>query len=201
MRRAVFLDRDGTLNVRPPVHEYVTNIGDFVWIEGAREAVALLARADYLITIVSNQRGVARGLVSLAAIRQIENRIERDLAAVGARVVAFRYCFHASEDACSCRKPRPGMLLDLAAELDLDLERSWTIGDSDTDVLAGQAAGTRTALVGSSPRRSQPDLAAASLLDAVAGIVQDPDGRAWPAQGTAAGLSTSPLLSNSETSS
>src|SRR5947208_13952447 len=99
MRPAVFLDRDGTLNVRPPEHEYVKDVADFVWIEGASEAVRLLASAGYLITVVSNQRGIARGLVQPSTIAQIENRIQRDLAAVGVQVVAFRYCFHASEDA------------------------------------------------------------------------------------------------------
>jgi D-glycero-D-manno-heptose 1,7-bisphosphate phosphatase len=166
MRRAAFLDRDGTLNVRPREHEYVTDVSGFVWLEGAQEAIGRLARANYIITVVSNQRGVARGLVSESTIREIETRIQRDLASVGTHVAAFRYCFHEAADGCSCRKPQPGMLHDLASELRLDLRRSWTIGDSDSDILAGHQAGTRTAIVGTTPSASKPDLVAPSLLDA-----------------------------------
>jgi histidinol-phosphate phosphatase family protein len=176
MRRAAFLDRDGTLNVRPHEHEYVTDVSGFVWLDGAQEAVRRLAQANYIITVVSNQRGVARGLVSESTIRQIEERIQRDLAPIGTRVAAFRYCFHDVADKCSCRKPQPGMLRDLASELRLDLNRSWTIGDSDSDILAGQQAGTRTAIVGTTPCASQPDLVARSLLDAALSIAAKSSG-------------------------
>ncbi len=170
-RRAAFLDRDGTLNARPPEHEYVADADDFVWLPGAAEAVACLARAGYLVAVVSNQRGVARGLVSVETIREVEKRIQRDLARHGARVAAFRYCFHGLDEDCACRKPRPGLLQELASELDLDLSGSWMIGDSDSDVFAGQAAGCRTAFVGAgAPDLSRPDLVGDSLLDAAGAI-------------------------------
>ena len=147
-RRAVFLDRDGTLNVRAAEHEYITSPDDFAWIPGALEGVATLARSGYLLTVVSNQRGVGRGLVSREVLAEIEQRMQRDLAAEGCAIESFRYCFHSDEDDCDCRKPRPGMLLALAEELDLDLGASWIIGDTAADVAAGRAAGCLTALVG-----------------------------------------------------
>jgi histidinol-phosphate phosphatase family protein len=160
-RRAVFLDRDGTLNVRAPEHQYVTSVNDFAWIPGAVRGVAALARAGYVLTVISNQRGVGRGLVSPTTLHEIEQRMQQDLAAEGCGIERFRYCFHTDEDDCGCRKPRPGMILGLAAELDLDLGGSWVIGDTPEDVAAGKAAGCLTALVGRA--RADADLLAPSL--------------------------------------
>ena len=165
-RRAVFLDRDGTLNIRPRPHDYVRTAADFAWIPGARGAAARLANAGYVLAVVSNQRGVARGLVSDDVLSEIERRIQDELAELGCRIDAFRYCRHELDAACGCRKPAPGMLLELAREFDLDTERSWIVGDSEEDVLAGQAAGCRTALVGARPERSRPDVVAESLAEA-----------------------------------
>jgi D-glycero-D-manno-heptose 1,7-bisphosphate phosphatase len=170
-RRAVFLDRDGTLNVNPAEHDYVKSESDFAWIPGAREAVARLARAGYVLTVVSNQRGVGRGLVSRGVLRAIEQRIQRDLAAEGCAIESFRYCFHGDEDGCACRKPQPGMILELAEDLDLDLAASWVIGDAPSDVAAGRAAGCRTALVGRT--RADADLLAPSLAAAADAIVDE----------------------------
>jgi D-glycero-D-manno-heptose 1,7-bisphosphate phosphatase len=163
-RRAVFLDRDGTLNMRPAEHEYVTAAADFAWIPGAREGLSRLAKAGYVLTVVSNQRGVGRGLVSRDVLDEIERRIQGELAVEGCAIEAFRYCFHGDEDDCDCRKPRPGMILGLAEMLDLDLAASWVIGDAASDTAAGRAAGCRTALVGGA--EGDADLLASSLADA-----------------------------------
>lgn len=163
MRSAVFLDRDGTMNVRPRDHEYVASEAEFVWLPGAVKGIAALASAGYILTVVSNQRGVARGLVRLSALTAIEKRIQRDLAPYGCAMEVFRYCFHEVAENCDCRKPQPGMIVRLAEELDLDLGSSWIIGDSDSDIRAGQAAGCQTALIGPSPGPGRPDLTAASL--------------------------------------
>ncbi len=149
LRPAVFLDRDGTLNLRPPAHEYLGSIDEFVWVPGARDALARLAHAEYVLAVVSNQRGVARGLVNPAIFRGLEVRMQRELAPYGAHFEGFRYCFHDIGDNCDCRKPRPGMLLSLGRELGLNLARSWMVGDMESDVAAGHAAGCRTARVAS----------------------------------------------------
>jgi D-glycero-D-manno-heptose 1,7-bisphosphate phosphatase len=146
-RRAAFVDRDGTINVRPRAHEYVTSEQEFRWLPGAAEGLARLARAGYLLAVVSNQRGVARGLIEPRVLTAIEERIQRGLEPYGCRIEAFRYCVHEQNEDCSCRKPKPGMILDLAKDLELDLPSSWMIGDADSDVLAGRAAGCRTVLL------------------------------------------------------
>lgn len=165
LRSAIFLDRDGTLNVKPPDHEYVRSAEGFVWLPGAREAVARLARGGFLLTVVSNQRGVARGLVSLETLARIEERIQSDLRPHGCAIASFRYCVHGA-DACDCRKPKPGMILELAAVLNLDLGSSWIVGDADSDARAGEAAGCATAVVGDASAQIRADVQARTLLEA-----------------------------------
>jgi D-glycero-D-manno-heptose 1,7-bisphosphate phosphatase len=169
----VLLDRDGTLNVRPAPHEYVSSADEFVWLEGAQEALAQLARAGFSLAVVSNQRGVARGLVAPGALAAIDERIQRDLRPRGCAIGAFRYCVHELTAGCGCRKPRPGMLLDVAGALGLDLARSWMVGDSLSDVRAGRAAGCRTALITKADNDARADLVAPSLAAVARRIVAD----------------------------
>ncbi len=165
--RAIFLDRDGVLNVRPPEHEYVRSAAEFQWLPGAAEGAARLGRAGYVMTVASNQRGVARGLVTWEVLEEIEALIQDGLQPWGARIHAFRYCPHDLDAGCSCRKPAPGMFQALSSELGLDPARSWTIGDSASDVSAGRAAGTRTVLVArDADQGGAADLVAPSLLAA-----------------------------------
>jgi D-glycero-D-manno-heptose 1,7-bisphosphate phosphatase len=173
-RPAVFLDRDGTLNVRPAEHCYLTSTDAFTWLPGAQRGAARLAKAGYVLAVASNQRGVARGLVEPSVLTAVEALIQSGLARHDCAITAFRYCPHEESAHCHCRKPKPGLLLDLARDLELDLSRSWMIGDSETDVLAGQAAGCRTVLIGSAPQTCEPDLIAPSLDVASALIVGDP---------------------------
>jgi D-glycero-D-manno-heptose 1,7-bisphosphate phosphatase len=169
---AAFLDRDGTLNVRPAEQEYVTTPADFRLLPGALEGVATLARCGYTPVVVSNQRGIGRGLVDRGTLDETERLIQTGLEPLGARVAAFSYCPHLIEDDCDCRKPRPGLLLRAAEELDLDLAASWMIGDSPSDIEAGLAAGCRPAFVGPAP---PPDaaLAAATLHEVARKICSD----------------------------
>jgi len=169
-RPAVFLDRDGTINVRPPEHDYIRNSQDFEWLPGALEGLIKLADAGLPLIVVSNQRGISRGLVSHATLRKIESRIQDALGAHGHQVTAFRYCPHGLEEQCDCRKPRPGMLRAAAQELELDLSRSWMVGDSDADVEAGLAAGCRTIRLGTDAASVQPT--APSLLQAAEIILE-----------------------------
>lgn len=129
----------------------MTRIEDFRVLPGAVEGMARLAGCGFLLVIVSNQRGVARGLVSKDLLRETESVLRRSLEPEGVGIAGFYYCPHEIADDCECRKPRPGLLLDAAAELDLDLEASWMIGDSPSDVAAGSSAGCRTAHLGNDP--------------------------------------------------
>ena len=171
--RAVFLDRDGTLNVRPAEHSYVETLAGFVWLPGAVEGAIALARAGFVLAVASNQRGIARGLVDGSTIAAIEAEIQARLGEHGVRIAAFRYCPHELDEGCDCRKPAPGMLFELARQLDVDLARSWMVGDSPSDVAAGRAAGCATALIDASAEPApSADLVAPSLLAAATAIVE-----------------------------
>lgn len=150
MRRAVFLDRDGTLNVEK---EYLYRIVDFEFIPGTVEAIRLLNDAGFLVVVVTNQSGVARGYYTEEDVESLHRHIAAELQKSGARVDAWLYCPHHPDGRgsyslpCSCRKPLPGMLKEAARRYDIDLASSVMIGDKLADISAGQAAGCRTILV------------------------------------------------------
>ena len=143
----------------------MTRVEDFAWLPGAIEGMLALANAGFVLAVVSNQRGIARGLLSWETLGEIEAEIQSALRPHGAEIAAFRYCPHSLDADCDCRKPKPGMLLELATTLDLDLANSWMIGDSRSDIQAGRAAGTHTALLAPAGR-SEADVTAPTLLDA-----------------------------------
>jgi D-glycero-D-manno-heptose 1,7-bisphosphate phosphatase len=163
-RPAVFLDRDGTINVRPAEHDYIRDSRDFEWLPGALEGLLKLADAGLPLVVVSNQRGISLGLVTPSTLHEIESRIQEALGAHGHQVTAFRYCTHGIDDGCDCRKPRPGLLFAAAHEFGLDLGRSWMVGDIDADVEAGLAAGCRTIRLHT--EAAEPERTAESLLQA-----------------------------------
>jgi D-glycero-D-manno-heptose 1,7-bisphosphate phosphatase len=169
-RPAVFLDRDGTINVRPREHDYIRDSQDFEWLPGALEGLLKLAAAGLPLVVVSNQRGVSRGLVTLSTLREIECRIQEALGARGHQVTSFRYCPHGIDEGCDCRKPRPGLLRAAARDLRLDLSRSWMVGDSDADVEAGLAAGCHTIRIGT--EAGSQERTAESLLQAAEIILE-----------------------------
>jgi D-glycero-D-manno-heptose 1,7-bisphosphate phosphatase len=173
MRRAAFLDRDGVINRKAREGGYVTRWEEMEILPGVAEAIALLNQAGLRVIVVSNQRCVAKGLVTAADLEALHHRMCEVLASAGATIDAIYYCPHEEEPACRCRKPQPGMLFDAAREHDIDLSLSWIIGDSKADVEAGRSAGCRTALIAGSDesKRLQPDVVAASLLDAVQQIL------------------------------
>jgi histidinol-phosphate phosphatase family protein len=146
-RRAVFLDRDGTINRNAPAGDFVRSPEALELLPGAAGAVSRLNAAGYAVVVISNQSGVARGMMTLGDVRSVNARLEELLALEGARLDGVYVCPHASSDGCPCRKPRPGLLTRAAEDLGLDLARSWTVGDSARDLEAGRAAGTFVVLV------------------------------------------------------
>jgi D-glycero-D-manno-heptose 1,7-bisphosphate phosphatase len=143
---AVFLDRDGTLNLETG---YLHDWADWRWFPGAPRALARLYGSGYRLVVVSNQSGLARGLYGTEAVNVLHRRVNEELALFGAVVEAFYYCPHHPKFTgdCPCRKPKPGLLRRAEAELGLDCKHSWMIGDKISDILAGRAAGCRSVLV------------------------------------------------------
>ncbi len=188
MRAAVFLDRDGVLNelaVDPVTGspESPLDPGQVALVPGAAMAVRRLREAGFLVVGVSNQPAAAKGAVSLEQLERVQARVLALLEGEGAELDSFKLCLHHPEGVvpelslrCLCRKPAPGMLLEAAQELEIDLVSSWMVGDTDSDVTAGAAAGTRTILVenpasahkrvegggGARANATAPDLAAAA---------------------------------------
>ncbi|MBK5276903.1 MAG: D-glycero-beta-D-manno-heptose 1,7-bisphosphate 7-phosphatase [Desulfuromonadales bacterium] len=150
MKRAVFIDRDGTINVEK---EYLYRTEDFEFIPGAAEAIRLFNDAGWLVIVVSNQSGVARGYYTEEDVHNLHRHISAQLLQAGAKVDAWFYCPHHPSGRgsyalpCRCRKPLPGMLLEAAGRFEIDLEASVMIGDKLVDVEAGRAAGCRSILV------------------------------------------------------
>ena len=151
MRRAVFLDRDGTLLEEG---NYVDRLDRLVFFPYSIESVRTLNRAGLAVVVFTNQSGVARGLYSEEFVRESHQHIDAMLKAAGARIDGYFYCPHHPQGIvrklrreCDCRKPKPGQLHQAAAELDLDLARSFVVGDRWKDVEAGEAVGARGILV------------------------------------------------------
>lgn len=185
--RAVFVDRDGVINELVPDPatgrpESPLSMSDVRLIPGAAHALRDLAAAGWLLVGVSNQPAAAKGTITVAEVEAVQAQVLALLAVDGVEFADFRLCLHHPEavlpelaGACECRKPAPGMLLAAADALGIDLCRSWMVGDTDSDIQAGEAAGCRTLLVkhpGSAHKRSSaiepaasaPDLAAAARL-------------------------------------
>jgi D-glycero-D-manno-heptose 1,7-bisphosphate phosphatase len=151
INRAVFLDRDGTINVE---QEFLHRPEEFRFIPGAVQAIRLLNEAGFRVIVVSNQSGIARGYFDEAAVIRLHRYMDSELTRSGASIDAYYFCPHhpdySNDDdgkKCGCRKPLPGMLLKASADFSLDLPASFIIGDKLADVQAGLNAGCRAILV------------------------------------------------------
>ncbi|MGZ9223348.1 MAG: D-glycero-alpha-D-manno-heptose-1,7-bisphosphate 7-phosphatase, partial [Anaerolineales bacterium] len=145
MYPAIFFDRDGVLIENKP--DYVRDWSEVNVLPETIRALSFSATKNYKTVIVTNQSGVGRGLVSLEIANEINTRLVDLICLQGGRIDGVYMCPHKPEDGCFCRKPKPGLLLQAAKELSLDLSRSWMIGDAWSDVEAGQAAGVRQAIL------------------------------------------------------
>jgi D-glycero-D-manno-heptose 1,7-bisphosphate phosphatase len=187
-RSAIFLDRDGVINSYVYNAEFGTvdspsSPDQFSLAPGVGQAVAELNRLGFLVIVVSNQPGIAKGKFTPALLDQMTAKMHAGIAAAGGKLDAVYYCLHHPDALvtkykvrCQCRKPLPGMLLEAAGEWDIDLQRSYMVGDGITDLEAGRSAGVRTVFIGQSKayifeafekHGIQPDLMAATLADAV----------------------------------
>lgn len=180
-QRAIFLDRDGTIN---RFTGFVRNTEDFEMIPDSIKAIRLINEAGYLAIVVTNQPVIARGETTLSELKEIHNKMETLLGAEGAYLDGIYFCPHHPHKGykgerpelkcdCECRKPKAGMLLKAAKEFNIDLSQSWMIGDGENDVRAGMAAGCKTGWIRDSCDHilQSPDVCGASLLDIVTRIL------------------------------
>ncbi len=143
--KLVLLDRDGVINEESD--GYVRSAEDWVPIEGSIDAIARLCQADYRVVVVTNQSGIARGLLSIEDLQAIHKKMHETVAARGGKIDAVFICPHRPDDDCSCRKPRPGLLKSIAERLDTDLVGVPLVGDSLRDVQSAMVVGANPVLV------------------------------------------------------
>lgn len=157
-RPAIFLDRDGVINENLP--HYVRSWDEIHILPGVLDALRTLRQTPFAVVVVTNQSAVNRGLLSLAVLHDIHERLQMTIAEAGGQLDAIYFCPHRPNEACSCRKPLPGLLIQAAAALNLDLARSYLVGDAITDLEAALAVGVQPLLV-----RTGRGAAHATLLD------------------------------------
>lgn len=175
--RILMIDRDGTINRRPPNGGYLARWDDFVWLEVNVEAMQQLAKAGYRFIVISNQAGIGRGIVDRATVDDINRRMVASLSERGIDIVDVYICPHHPADNCDCRKPAPGMFRRAAREHSFQIDRSVYIGDDPRDAVAAHNAGCPSVLIG--PERDvdpgngvTATFTSPTLLDAVTWIEQ-----------------------------
>jgi len=182
MSKAVFMDRDGTI-----IEDvgYLNHPGAIQFIPGSIEAIKMLNAAGYKVIVITNQAGVARGLISENMLQTIDKTLHKWLLSGGAHLDGIYYCPHHPEhgyypyrQVCECRKPHPGLIKRAQKDFDIDLSQSYMIGDKATDIEAGQKVGVKTIMVlsghGTEEKgklKNAPDQFAANLLEAVKQIL------------------------------
>ena len=184
MNKAVFLDRDGTI-----VEDvgYMNNPRQIQFIPGSIDAIKKLNEAGYKVVVITNQAGIARGLITEDMLQTIDKTLHKWILNGGAHLDGIYYCPHHPEHGvhpykqdCECRKPHPGLIKRAHRDLDIDLSQSFMVGDKATDIQAGRRAGTKTILVesgrgeGEKPRlKEKPDYIAKNLLQAVDWLLEN----------------------------
>jgi len=143
--KLVILDRDGTINHDSDNH--IRSPEEWRAIKGSLEAIARLTQADYHVVVATNQSGIARGFFDTKTLFAIHEKLARELAQVGGRIDAFFFCPHAAAAGCPCRKPQPGMLLEVGRRFNVSLADTYMVGDAQRDLEAAAAAGARPVLV------------------------------------------------------
>jgi len=184
LRRAVFLDRDGTICEEMGYVNHVERLQIFPY---AAAAIRQLNEAEIPVVVITNQSGIARDIFPESLVHQVHKKMISQLAAGGAWIDAIYFCPHKTEDACECRKPNPGLLERAAREHGLDLANSWVVGDRYADLEMAHAVGARSILVMTGYGRGeyelhrekwprQPDVLAENLTDAVVRVLKDRGG-------------------------
>jgi D-glycero-D-manno-heptose 1,7-bisphosphate phosphatase len=143
--KLIILDRDGVINFDSP--NYIRSPDEWIPIPGSLESIALLNQEGYLVSVATNQSGIARGVYDVATLDAIHQKMQQALKVLGGHIDSIFYCPHAPEDNCECRKPKPGLFLQIAQYYQLDLTNVPAVGDSLRDIQAAQAVACNAILV------------------------------------------------------
>lgn len=146
-KKVLFLDRDGVINKRPPQADYIKTWDEFEFLPGSAEAIKILNSLGYKIYVISNQPGIARGVMTENDLKIIHKKMQQELKKLGAKIDGIYYCPHGWNDGCDCRKPKPGLLYKASRDHFIDLTKTILIGDDKRDKDAGDIAGCKTILV------------------------------------------------------
>ncbi len=173
--KAIFLDRDGTINAGIPKYERVDSVDKVELLPNVIEGLALLATQDYLFFFVTNQAGLAEGIITKEDFDAINGEVLSLIEPSGIQIQESFVCPHGESDNCDCRKPKPKLIFEAAAKYDIDLSESWMIGDRITDVETGINAGLKTILVqtGAVMKAPDADFVVVDLLEAAKIITQN----------------------------
>lgn len=145
--KIVFLDRDGTINKRAPKACYIEDPNQFEWLDGAKEAIALLNENKYMVILITNQPGIARGNLTEEILNKIHDKMKFELEEVNAHIDKIYFCPHNWDEGCNCRKPNPGMIFMAQKDLSLDLTKAILIGDDERDIEAANRANIKSYMV------------------------------------------------------
>lgn len=179
----IFIDRDGVINKDPDgwtEYSYVTRWRDFKFLPGVFQALKILNKSGIRVVVISNQAGVGKGYFSREELDEVTSRMLDEINRNGGRIEEVYYCIHKKEDNCQCRKPKPGMLVNALRKYKADPRKTYFIGDSEVDVLAGRSLGMKTVFVRSGKTTVEemrkwpvkPDYIFADLLEAVKWLLE-----------------------------
>jgi len=168
--RVLFLDRDGVINEKAGPGDYITSWDEFRFCDGVARLLIVAEQRQLKRVVITNQQCVGKGLLDRRALEALHRRMTEALESAGASIDRIYYCPHLESERCECRKPRPGLLYQAMQELggDVDLGNSYFVGDTESDMMAGRAAGVRTILIADSG-----GLHDASLADHVVGSLRE----------------------------
>jgi len=176
--KILFLDRDGTLNERPPKAQYIRTWKDFKWLSGAKKGLRLLSNEGFKFIVISNQAGIARGMVRDSEVNSINQRMEEELLRESIEIIHTYYCPHHWDDGCFCRKPNPGLFFKASSEYLFRVEKTLFIGDDSRDSQAAYNAGCNSIFIGDTNelndlnQNEMPMSNHRSLIDAVPDIIE-----------------------------
>jgi D-glycero-D-manno-heptose 1,7-bisphosphate phosphatase len=163
-RKAIFLDRDGVINAKLPEDHYVSSVSEFEFLPNVFDALALFRELGFILIVVTNQRGIARGFMTEEDLTRVHDHMISEFRNRGIRIDAVYHCPHEKFEVCNCRKPEPGLILAAVNDFEVDLSASYMVGDSPSDIEAGRRAGVRPIRIGDYPDESA-DAVFGSLMD------------------------------------